>query len=41
METDRKKSENELDYDPFASIDLIKMEEEVKPDMEVRLIQIL
>ena len=27
---------NDLDYDPFASIDLMKMEEEVRPD-QVRI----
>ena len=32
METERKKFENDLDYDPFDSIDLIKMEDEVRPD---------
>lgn len=36
MEVDKKKSENELDYDPFDSIDLIKMEDEVKLEPEVR-----
>jgi hypothetical protein len=32
METERKKFSNDLDYDPFDSIDLIKMEDEVRPD---------
>ena len=36
MESKAKKNENELDYDPFASIDLIKMEEDVRLDQEVR-----
>ena len=34
MESEATK--NDLDYDPFASIDLIKMEDDVRIDQEVR-----
>jgi hypothetical protein len=37
METDAMKTESDLDFDLFASIDLVKMEDEVRPCQEVRV----